>query len=206
MTQSQQTTVRWLHGAPVAEPPSDHSCCRRCNPDVHFYPLDHCDHDADPFGCGRCDECDESQASEQQLPQLRAAAAALMYDTGLNPDGSIAVQPIRNIESAVVTAGLAASVLSNPDIAVEITRALANCRISPAGVLPPAAETAREHIAGLAERAADRIERSRVDPKKAGDVAEILKQWLKRKKPRLARILRTEARRLRIQPPAEAAA
>ena len=206
MTQSQQTTVRWLHGAPVAEPPSDHSCCRRCKQDLHFYPLDHCDHDADPFGCGRCDECDESQASEQQLPRLRAAAADLMYDTGLNPDGSIAVQPIRNIESAVVTAGLAAGVLSDPDITVEITRALADCRRSPAGVLPPTAEHAREHIAGLAERAADRIARSQVDPEKAGDSTEILRRWLKREKPRLASILRTEARRLRIQPPAEAAA
>ena len=206
MTQSQQTTVRWLHGAPVAEPPSDHSCCRRCKPDVHFYPLDHCDHDADPFGCERCDECDESWPSEQQLPLLRAAAADLMYDTGLNPDGSIAVQPIRNIESAVVTAGLAASVLSDPNITVEITRALADCRRSPAGVLPPATKPAREHIAELAERAADRIERSQADPEKAGDSTEILKQWLEREKPRLIRILRTEARRLRNQPPAEAAA
>lgn len=206
MTQSQQPTVRWLHGAPAARPPSDHSCCRRCKPDVHFYPLDHCDHDADPFGCGRCDECDESQASEQQLPRLRTAATDLMYDTGLNPDGSIAVQPIRNIESAVVTAGLAASVLSDPDITVEITRALADCRRSPAGALPPATEPARRHIAGLAEKTADRIERSRVDPKKAGDAADILRQWLKREKPRLARVLRTEARRLRSQPPAGAAA
>lgn len=206
MTQDQQTAVRWLHGAPAAEPPSDHSCCRRCKQHVHFYPLDHCDHDADPFGCGRCDECDESQASEQKLPRLRAAAADLMYDTGLNPDGSVAIQPIRNIENAVVTAGLAASVLSDPEITVEITAALADCRRSPAGVLPPATEPARKHIAGLAEETADRIERSRMSPEKAGEAGDILRQWLEREKPRLARILRTEARRLRIQPPAETAA
>ena len=197
--------VRWHEGheTPVAGEPASHHCCPKCAQDIHFYPLGHCNHDADPLGCGHCADCDLRYESEDDLATLQNLASELLDLAGLHPDGSASPAPIRHIEDATIRLGLAAPSLDNPDIAVELARALTACSRSPGGILPPQKLEERTQIAEMADRTASAAIKARIDADATGEDTALLTQWFDDEKIRLARVLKSEARCLRHQLPSE---